>query len=90
MPKRILTGNVISAKTDKTIVVNVDTRKRHPLYKKFVKQSKKYQAHDEANKYKVGDIVEIQESRPISKTKRFVVVGMVGHAKDKSVAGEAE
>ncbi|MDR0319234.1 MAG: 30S ribosomal protein S17 [Rickettsiales bacterium] len=90
MPKRILTGNVISAKSDKTVVVNVDTRKRHPLYKKFVKQSKKYKAHDEANKYKVGDIVEICENRPISKTKSWVVLGIVGHAKDKSVAGDAE
>ncbi|MCL2629264.1 MAG: 30S ribosomal protein S17 [Alphaproteobacteria bacterium] len=90
MPKRILTGNVISTKNDKTVVVNVDLRFRHPLYKKFVKQSKKYKAHDETNQYKVGDIVEIQENRPISKTKTWVVKGLVGRAKDTTVTTAAE
>ncbi|MDR2685241.1 MAG: 30S ribosomal protein S17 [Rickettsiales bacterium] len=90
MPKRILNGNVISANMDKTVVVNVDRRFRHPLYKKFVKQSKKYKAHDETNQYKVGDVVEICENRPISKTKSWVVVGLVGKRQDNSVAGDAE
>lgn len=90
MPKRILTGNITSTSNDKTVVVNVDRRFRHPLYKKFVKQSKKYKAHDENNQYKVGDIVEIQEHSPISKTKKWMVLGLVGHTEDKSVATEAE
>ncbi len=85
MPKHILQGTVISTKNDKTVVVNVERRFRHPLYKKFVKQNKKYKAHDENNEYKLGDIISIQENRPISKTKRWVVLGLVGKAKDTTV-----
>jgi small subunit ribosomal protein S17 len=75
MPKRVLQGVVVSDKTDKTVVVKVERRFTHPLLKKTVRRSKKYQAHDETNQFKVGDVVSIEESRPISKTKRWIVVG---------------
>jgi small subunit ribosomal protein S17 len=74
MPKRILQGTVESAKNEKTVSVRVERRFIHPLYKKIVKKSTKYAAHDEDSKCKVGDIVKIQECRPISKTKSWVVV----------------
>ena len=69
--KKDLVGKVVSDKNDKTITVLVETYKKHPKYGKRVKSSKKYCAHDETNKAKVGDIVRIVETRPISKTKRF-------------------
>jgi len=74
LPKRILQGVVVSDKTDKTVVVKVERRFTHPVLKKTVRRTKNYQAHDEANQYKVGDVVSIEESRPISKTKRWVVL----------------
>lgn len=74
MPKRILQGVVVSDKTDKTVVVKVERRFTHPVLKKTVRRTKNYQAHDEANQYKVGDVVSIEESKPISKTKRWVVL----------------
>lgn len=74
MPKRILTGVVVSDKTNKTIVVEVERRYTHPLFKKTVRRTKKYQAHDEANTHKIGDRVQIQETAPISKTKRWTVL----------------
>ena len=74
MPKRILTGTVVSSKTNKTIVVKVTRRVQHKLYKKIISQSKKYHAHDESNSFKVGDIVKIIESKPISKLKSWTVV----------------
>lgn len=74
MPKRILQGVVVSDKNDKTIVVKVERRFTHPVMKKVVRMSKKYKAHDENNTHKVGDNVLIQESAPISKDKRWVVV----------------
>jgi len=74
MPKRILKGTVVSDKTDKTVVVSVERRYTHPLYKKVVRRSKKYQAHDEANACKIGDKVSIIEGRPISKNKRWYVL----------------
>ena len=74
MPKRILTGTVVSSKTKKTIVVKVTRRVQHKLYKKIISQSKKYHAHDENNSFKVGDIVKIIESKPISKLKSWTVV----------------
>ena len=74
MPKRVLQGVVVSDKNDKTIVVSVERRYTHPLLKKTVRRSKKFHAHDEENTFKVGDIVRIQESRPISRNKRWVVV----------------
>ena len=74
MPKRILTGTVVSSNTNKTIVVKVTRRVLHKLYKKIISQSKKYHAHDENNYFKVGDIVKIIESKPISKLKSWTVV----------------
>ena len=74
MPKRILQGTVVSDKNDKTVVVKVERRFMHPLFKKVVRRSKNYKAHDEANVKKVGDMVSIQESKPISKDKCWVVV----------------
>ena len=74
MPKRILQGTVISDKNDKTVVVKVERRFTHPLLKKTVRRSKHYKAHDESNAIKVGDQVSIQESRPISRDKTWVVV----------------
>ena len=74
MPKRILQGVVVSDKQDKTVVVSVERQVMHPVYKKFVKKSKKYAAHDENNQFKVGDTVSIIESKPYSKTKAWTVV----------------
>ncbi|WP_316355003.1 30S ribosomal protein S17 [Candidatus Trichorickettsia mobilis] len=74
MPKRVLQGVVISSKADKTVTIKVERRFRHPIYKKTIKVSKKYAAHDPHNQYKEGDIVKIIESRPISKTKTWVVL----------------
>jgi small subunit ribosomal protein S17 len=74
MPKRILQGTVVSDKNAKTIVVEVERRYTHPLLRKTVRSSKKYHAHDEANTFKVGDRVRIEESAPISKNKRWVVL----------------
>jgi small subunit ribosomal protein S17 len=74
MPKRVLQGVVVSDKQAKTITVLVERRVMHPVYKKYVKKSKKYAAHDPENKYKSGDSVTIQECRPISKLKRWEVL----------------
>jgi small subunit ribosomal protein S17 len=74
MPKRILQGVVVSDANDKTVVVRVERRFTHPLYKKTVRRSKKYHAHDESNGAKVGDEVRIQECAPISKNKRWTLV----------------
>ena len=74
MPKRILTGTVVSSKADKTIVVKVTRRVKHKLYKKIISLSKKYHAHDENNNHKVGDNVKIIESKPISKLKSWLVL----------------
>jgi small subunit ribosomal protein S17 len=74
MPKRILQGVVVSDKQDKTVVVKVERRFTHPLLKKTVRKTKNYHAHDEANRFKVGDEVRIEESAPISKLKTWVVV----------------
>ena len=74
MPKRIMQGVVVSDKMDKSVVVNVERRTQHPLYKKFIRRSKKYVAHDENNTCKEGDVVQIKECRPISKRKNWEVV----------------
>lgn len=74
MPKRILQGVVVSDKQDKTVVVSVERQVMHPVYKKIVKKSKKFAAHDENNQFKVGDIVSIVESKPYSKTKTWTVI----------------
>jgi len=75
MSKRVLQGVVVSHACDKTVIVRVERRVMHPVYKKFVTHSKKYAAHDEANSYRTGDVVRIEESRPISKRKCWVVLG---------------
>jgi len=80
MPKRILIGTVVSDKTDKTVTVLVERKVKHPLYGKIIRRSKRYNAHDEANEYKPGDVVRIEETRPISKTKTWTV-------KDRVLAG---
>ena len=74
MPKRILQGVVVSNKGDKTVTVKVERRFMHPLYKKTIRRSKKYAAHDENNRFNVGDVVRIIESRPISKRKHWMVI----------------
>jgi small subunit ribosomal protein S17 len=74
MPRRVLQGVVVSDKMDKTIVVQVERRVMDPIYKKFVRRSKKYAAHDETNAHKIGETVRIRECRPISKRKRWEVV----------------
>ena len=74
MPKRILMGTVVSDKNNKTIVVEVERRYTHPLLKKTVRRTKKYHAHDETNVFKVGDKVEIEETAPISRNKRWVAL----------------
>ena len=74
MPKRVLQGTVVSDKNDKTVVVLVERRFTHPLFKKTVRRSKKYTAHDESNQYKIGDMVSIEETKPISKDKTWIVV----------------
>ena len=78
--KETIVGKVVSAGMNKTIVVQTETYKRHPLYKKRVKYSKKYKAHDEENKAKVGDTVKIIACRPLSKTKRFVLDSIIEEA----------
>ena len=80
MPKRILTGTVVSDKTDKTVVVKVERKVKHPLYGKIIRRSKKYHAHDEANTFKEGQIVRIEECAPISKLKSWRVVDGGGMA----------
>ena len=74
MPRRVLDGNVVSDKADKTITVLVERRYMHPVYKKYIKSSDKYTAHDEKNQYVEGDRVSIMECRPLSKRKRWTVV----------------
>lgn len=75
MPRRVLQGTVVSDAAEKTVVVRVERRVRHPMYKKFITRSKKYMAHDEDNASKVGDVVRIRECRPISKRKTWEIVG---------------
>ena len=78
MPKRVLTGTVVSDKGDKTVVVSVERRVKHELYGKIIKRSKKYHAHDEANEFHVGETVRIEECAPISKLKTWKAIGRVG------------
>jgi len=77
MPKRVLTGNVVSDKGDKTVVVLVERKVKHPLYGKIIRRSKKYHAHDEGNEYKAGETVRIEETAPISKLKTWKVIDRV-------------
>jgi len=74
MPKRVLQGTVVSDKSDKTVVVKVERRFAHPMFRKTVRRSKKCKAHDENNQFKTGDVVSIEECPPISKDKRWTVV----------------
>jgi|SRR6185295_16922274 len=85
MPKRVLTGTVVSDKADKTVVVRVERRVKHPLYGKIIKLSKKYHAHDEANAFKAGEQVRIEECAPISKLKTWTVLDKIGGAKAVAV-----
>ena len=85
MPKRVLTGTVVSDKGDKTVVVRVERRVKHPLYGKIIKLSKKYHAHDESNAYKAGEQVRIEECSPISKLKTWTVIDRIGAAKAVAV-----
>lgn len=77
MPKRVLTGTVVSDKGDKTVVVRVERKVKHPLYGKIIRRSKKYHAHDEANAYHEGETVRIEETAPISKLKTWKVIERV-------------
>jgi len=85
MPKRVLTGTVVSDKGDKTVVVRVERRVKHPLYGKIIKLSKKYHAHDEGNAFKAGEQVRIQECAPLSKLKTWEVLDRIGAAKAVTV-----
>jgi small subunit ribosomal protein S17 len=80
MPKRVLSGVVVSDKGDKTVIVRVERRVMHPVYKKVIMRSKTYAAHDERNACKTGDKVRIEESRPISKRKRWIVLEAIAAA----------
>jgi small subunit ribosomal protein S17 len=80
-------GTVVSDKMDKTVVVRVDRRVAHPLYKKFVTRSKKFSAHDEHNAYHVGDQVRIRECRPLSRRKSFEVIEKVGEKPEERIDG---
>ncbi len=71
MPKRIMQGVVVGDNSDKTVVVRVERRVMHPLYKKFIRRTNRFHAHDSENRFKVGDVVRIQECRPLSKLKRW-------------------
>ncbi len=88
MPKRVLTGTIVSDKTDKTVVVRVERRVKHPLYGKIIKRSKKYHAHDEGNEFKEGQIVRIEETRPISRLKTWRVLGTADANAPKAQAEE--
>ena len=90
MPKRILRGVVVSDAQTKTVVVRVERRVMHPVYKKIITLSKKYAAHDEADTHKVGDVVRIEESRPISKTKHWIVLEGGASAQPAAAAAPAE
>ena len=91
MPKRVLTGTIVSDKTDKTVVVLVERKVKHPLYGKIIRRSKKYHAHDESNEYKHGETVRIEETAPISKLKTWKVIARVNtHATPEEVAAAAD
>jgi small subunit ribosomal protein S17 len=80
MPKRILTGTVVSDKGDKTVVVKVERKVKHPLYGKIIRLSKKYHAHDEDNAFKAGEVIRIEECRPMSKLKTWKVLDRLSEA----------
>ena len=80
MPKRVLTGVIVSDKTDKTVVVNVERKVKHALYGKIIRRTKKYHAHDEANEFKAGEQIRIEECAPVSKLKSWTVIERIGAA----------
>jgi small subunit ribosomal protein S17 len=88
MPKRILIGTVVSDKTDKTVVVKVERKVKHPLYGKIIRRSKKYHAHDEDNSFKIGEIVRIEETRPLSKLEDWKVIDRVTAGKTAAVEAD--
>lgn len=88
MPKRILIGTVVSDKTDKTVVVKVERKMKHPLYGKIIRRSKKYHAHDEDNSFKTGETVRIEETRPMSKLKSWKVIERVQAGKTAAVEAD--
>ena len=90
MPKRVLTGLIVSDKGDKTVVVNVERKVKHPLYGKIIRRSKKYHAHDEQNEYTLGDVVRIEETKPISKTKTWQVKDRVTAGGTQAVEADLE
>jgi small subunit ribosomal protein S17 len=90
MPKRILIGTVSSDKTDKTVTVLVERKVKHSLYGKIIRRSKKYHAHDENNEYAVGDVVRIEETKPISKTKTWTVKDRVTAGGTQAVEADLE
>ena len=85
MPKRVLTGTIVSDKPEKTVVVRVERRVKHPLYGKIIRRSKKYHADDQANEYRLGETVRIEECAPISKLKTWKVIDRIGAAKAATV-----
>ena len=90
MPKRVLTGVIVSDKGEKTVVVNVERKVKHALYGKIIRRSKKYHAHDEANEFKAGETVRIEETAPMSKLKTWKVVDRVNtHAAPERVDVDA-
>ena len=89
MPKRVLSGTVVSDKPDKTVVVRVERRVKHPLYGKIIRLSKKYHAHDEGNAYRAGEQVRIEECAPISKQKNWTVLDRIGAARAPEVEAPA-
>ena len=80
--RRVMVGEVVSDKMDKTVVVRVDRTRRHPLYGKVIRVSKRYKAHDEENRCRVGDVVRIMESRPLSREKRWVVIEILSRGEE--------
>ena len=89
MPKRVLTGTIVSDKPEKTVVVRVERRVKHPLYGKIIRLSKKYHAHDEGNAYRSGEQVRIEECAPISKQKNWTVLDRIGAARAPEAEAEA-
>ena len=89
MPKRVLSGTIVSDKGDKTVVVRVERRVKHPLYGKIIRLSKKYHAHDQDNAYRAGEQVRIEECAPISKQKNWTVLDRIGAAVLPEVEAEA-
>ncbi len=85
MSRRVLRGTVVSDGPDKTVIVRVDRQVRHPLYKKIIRRSKKFAAHDPENRFRTGDLVRIRECRPVSRTKSWEVI-----AADEAGAGEPQ